>query len=209
VLRTRSFFNHPGWIEANADHVRRAIAELASGDSPHLALTAHSIPLAMARACRYVDQLQESSRLVAESVGCSDWELVYQSRSGPPHVPWLEPDIVAHLVAVRSRGVENVVISPIGFVSDHLEVLYDLDVEARDTAAELGLRLVRASSASTHPAFVRMIRDLVGRCPSGARSRRATPSHDTCPAHRCLPGTGSRALTTAAVAKRLLTSATR
>ena len=197
VLRTRSFFNHPGWIEANADHVRRALATLAaagSGHSPHLAFTAHSIPIAMARACRYVDQLRESSRLVAESVGCQDWELVYQSRSGPPQVPWLEPDIVDHLPAVRSRGVEDVVISPIGFVSDHLEVLYDLDVEARDAAAELGLRLVRASSASTHPAFVRMIRELVeerlGLSSERAVVGRYAPGHDTCPVDCCLPGTG-------------------
>jgi protoporphyrin/coproporphyrin ferrochelatase len=193
VLRTRSFFNHPGWIEANADHVCAALARVGARD-PHLAFTAHSIPLAMARACRYVDQLQESSRLVAEAVGCDDWELVYQSRSGPPQVPWLEPDIVDHLAALRSRGVEDVVISPIGFVSDHLEVLYDLDVEARDAAAELGLRLVRASSASTHPAFIAMIRELVqerldrvgGRVAIG----RYAASHDTCPADCCLPGTG-------------------
>jgi len=196
VLRTRSFFNHPGWIEANADHVRRALAELGdvSGTAPHLAFTAHSIPVAMARACRYVDQLRESSRLVAESVGCGDWELVYQSRSGPPHVQWLEPDIVDHLAAVRSRGVDDVVISPIGFVSDHLEVLYDLDVEAREAAAELGLRLVRASSASTHPAFVRMIRELLeerlGGLPQRAAVGRYAASHDTCPVDCCLPGTG-------------------
>ena len=193
VLRTRSFFNHPGWIEANADHVRAALAQV-EGDDPHLAFTAHSIPLAMARACRYVDQLRESSRLVAESVGCGDWELAYQSRSGPPQVPWLEPDIVDHLAAVRARGVDAVVISPIGFVSDHLEVLYDLDVEARDAAAELGLQLVRASSASTHPAFVAMIRELVEERLGRARARvavgRYAASHDVCPVDCCLPGTG-------------------
>ena len=193
VLRTRSFFNHPGWIEANADHVGRAVAELGS-PSPHLAFTAHSIPAAMARACRYVDQLRESSRLVAESVGCDDWAVVFQSRSGPPSVPWLEPDIVDHLAAVRARGVEDVVISPIGFVSDHLEVLYDLDVEAREAAAELGLRLVRASSASTHPAFVRMIRELVeerlGRSSERPAVGRYAAGHDTCPVDCCLPGNG-------------------
>jgi protoporphyrin/coproporphyrin ferrochelatase len=193
VLRTRAFFNHPGWIETNADHVRSALARL--DDAPmHLAFTAHSIPVAMARACRYVDQLRESSRLVAESVGCDDWELVYQSRSGPPQVPWLEPDILDHLAALRARGIENVVVSPIGFISDHLEVLYDLDVEARNAAAELGLQLVRASSASTHPAFVRMIRELVeerlGRTRGRAAIGRYAASHDTCPVDCCLPGTG-------------------
>ena len=85
---------------------------------------------AMARACRYEDQLRESARLVAEAVGVTDTALVYQSRSGPPQVPWLEPDILDHLRAVAARGVTDVVISPIGFVSDHLEVLFDLDVEA-------------------------------------------------------------------------------
>jgi ferrochelatase len=193
VLRIRSFFNHPGWIEANADHVRAALSQL-DGADPHIAFTAHSIPVAMARACRYVDQLRESSRLVAESVGCDDWELVYQSRSGPPQVPWLEPDIVDHLAAMRARAVEDVVISPIGFVSDHLEVLYDLDVEARDAAAGLGLRLVRASSASTHPAFIRMIRELVeerlGRAHGRPAIGRYAASHDTCPVDCCLPGTG-------------------
>ncbi len=194
VLRTRMFFNHPGWIEANADHVRTALAELSAVGKPHLAFTAHSIPAAMARACRYEDQLRESCRLVAEAVGVSDWELVYQSRSGPPHVPWLEPDILDHLEAVSERGVTDVVISPIGFVSDHLEVLFDLDIEAAEKAAELGLRLVRASSASTHPAFVRMIRELIeerlGLREGRASVGRFAASHDVCPIDCCLPGTG-------------------
>ena len=125
VLKTRAFFNHPGWIEANADHVRSAVAQLADGAPPHLAFTAHSIPLAMAQACRYEDQLREASRLVAETAGVEDWALVYQSRSGPPHVPWLEPDILDHLEGLAAKGLTRVVVSPIGFVSDHLEVLFD------------------------------------------------------------------------------------
>ena len=161
---------------------------------PHVAFTAHSIPVAMAEACRYEDQLRESARLVAEAVGAVDTALVYQSRSGPPHVPWLEPDILDHLRALRERGVTDVVVSPIGFVSDHLEVLFDLDVEARDTAAELGLNLVRASSAGTHPAFVAMIRELIEER-LGLRSGRLAvgrfaASHDVCPTDCCLPGTG-------------------
>ena len=148
----------------------------------------------MAQACRYEDQLRESCRLVAEATGVTDWELVYQSRSGPPHVPWLEPDILDHLGVVAARGVKDVVVSPIGFVSDHLEVLFDLDVEARDTAAELGLNLVRASSASTHPAFVGMIRELIeerlGRREGRTAVGRYAASHDTCPVDCCLPGTG-------------------
>ena len=149
---------------------------------------------AMARACRYEDQLRESARLVAEAVGVTDTALVYQSRSGPPQVPWLEPDILDHLRAVAARGVTDVVIAPIGFVSDHLEVLFDLDVEAVETAAELGLNLVRAASAGTHPAFVAMIRELIEERLDLTSERRVvgryTASHDTCPTDCCLPGTG-------------------
>ena len=196
VLRTRMFFNHPGWIEANADHVRAAMREIPEERraAAHLAFTAHSIPLAMAQASRYEAQLRESGRLVAEAVGAADTALVYQSRSGPPQVPWLEPGVLDHLRALRERGVEDVVLSPIGFVSDHIEVLFDLDVEARELAEELGLNLVRASSASTHPAFVAMIRELVQeRLEPGVERRvvgRFAASHDVCPVDCCLPGTG-------------------
>ena len=194
VLKTRMFFNHPGWIEANADHVRAALAQVPAGREAHVAFTAHSIPLAMAQACRYEDQLRESARLVAEAVGAADTALVYQSRSGPPHVPWLEPDILDHLHALAERGVADVVVSPIGFVSDHLEVLFDLDVEARKTAGELGLNLVRAASASTHPVFIAMIRELIEERLGLASSRpavgRFAASHDVCPVDCCLPGTG-------------------
>ena len=194
VLRLRAFFNHPGWIEANADSVRGALARLGGSGGAHLAFTAHSIPVAMAEACRYEDQLHETARLVADAVGVTDSALVYQSRSGPPHVPWLEPDILDHLRAVADRGVTETVISPIGFVSDHLEVLYDLDVEARDTAAALGLTLVRAPSAGIHPAFVAMVRELVEERLSPLGDRRAVgrfaASHDVCPVDCCLPGTG-------------------
>jgi len=194
VVRTRMFFNHPGWIEANADHVRAALARVPVGRDVHLAFTAHSIPVAMAQACRYEDQLGESARLVAEAVGVTDTALVYQSRSGPPHVPWLEPDILDHLREIAARGVTDVVISPIGFVSDHLEVLFDLDVEARDAAAELGLNLVRAPSAGTHPAFIAMIRGLIQERLAPPSSRpavgRFAASHDVCPVDCCLPGTG-------------------
>lgn len=194
VLKTRVFFNHPGWIETNADLARTALAQIPVGRDVHLAFTAHAIPVAMAQACRYEEQLRESARLVADAVGIADTALVYQSRSGPSHVPWLEPDILDHLREVAGRGVTDVVISPIGFVSDHLEVLFDLDVEARDTAAELGLSLVRAPSAGTHPSFVAMIRELIEERLTASSSRpavgRFAPSHDVCPADCCLPGTG-------------------
>ena len=129
----------------------RRSCELGRRSDVHLAFTAHSIPQAMARACRYEAQLGESARLVAEAVGVTDTALVYQSRSGPPQVPWLEPDILDHLRAVAARGVTDVVIAPIGFVSDHLEVLFDLDVEAAETAAELGLEPRSRASAGPIP----------------------------------------------------------
>jgi protoporphyrin/coproporphyrin ferrochelatase len=193
VPRVRMFFNHPGFVEANVVRVRDALAQLPDGDV-HIAFAAHSIPVTMAKNCAYEAQLRESSRLVAEAVGVDDWAVVYQSRSGPPHVPWLEPDVCDHLDAVAARGIRNVVVSPIGFVSDHLEVLYDLDVEARERADELGLNMVRAGTAGTHPAFVAGLRDLiVERMTPGANRPalgRLGPSHDVCAPDCCLPGTG-------------------
>lgn len=193
VPRVRMFFNHPGFVEANVARVRDALAQLPDGET-HIAFAAHSIPLAMARNCAYEAQLRESSRLVADAVGVDDWAVVYQSRSGPPQVPWLEPDVCDHLDAVAARGTRNVVISPIGFVSDHLEVLYDLDVEAREQADRLELNMVRAGTAGTHPAFVAGLRDLiVERMTQGAPRPalgRLGPSHDVCAPDCCLPGNG-------------------
>jgi ferrochelatase len=197
VLRLRAFYNHPGFVEANADRVRAAYGQIPEERraAVPIAFTAHSIPTAMADRCRYADQLEEASRLVAEAVGVDDWALVYQSRSGPPQVPWLEPDVLDHLQLLHERGVKNVVVSPVGFVSDHLEVLYDLDVEAVDLGQELGLNVVRAGSAGTHPAFVSMIRELIEeRLAEGTEKRalgRFGPSHDVCPSNCCLPGTGA------------------
>ena len=196
VARTRMFYNHPGFVEASAELLSEALAQLPPErrDHAHVAFTAHSIPVAMARQSRYETQLAESARLVAEAVGVSDRALVYQSRSGAPHVPWLEPDVCDHLRALVARGVRDVVLVPIGFVSDHVEVLYDLDVEAREVAAELGLTLVRAATVGTHPAFVGAIRELVlERMRPGSQRRalgRHGPHHDVCPSSCCLPGTG-------------------
>ena len=133
------FYNHPGFIEANADRVRAAyeqIPEERRAAAP-IVFTAHSIPTAMADRCRYADQLAETARLVAEAVGVEDYAVVYQSRSGPPHVPWLEPDVLDHVRELAEQGTKDVVVSPVGFVSDHLEVLYDLDVEAVELGKEL------------------------------------------------------------------------
>jgi ferrochelatase len=196
VLSTRRFYNHPCWIEANSDHLRQALLELPPDRraAAHVAFTAHSIPVAMARACRYEAQLLECCSLVATATGVGDTALAYQSRSGSPRTPWLGPDVLDHLRRVRKRGVEDVVVAPIGFVSDHMEVLYDLDVEARELAGELGLGFARASTASTHPAFVAMIRELVQERLSPDVPRRASgrfpPDDDVCAPDCCPPGTG-------------------
>jgi ferrochelatase len=189
VSRLRMLYNHPGFIEANVDHVRAALAQVPAGS--HVAFAAHSIPTAMARNCAYESQLRETARLVAEAAGVERWQVVYQSRSGPPQVPWLEPDVCDHLENLDAPGV---VVSPIGFVSDHLEVRYDLDVEARETARRVGLPFARAASAGTHPAFVAAIREAIAeRLEPGSPKRalgRFGPSWDTCAPDCCRPGTG-------------------
>jgi len=196
VLKTRMFWNHPGFVEANAGLVASALAELPAErrQAAPLAFTAHSIPLAMAQQCRYEAQLAETARLVAETVGAREHAVVYQSRSGSPEVPWLEPDIGDHLRSLAARGVTDVVVSPLGFLSDHVEVLYDLDVEARQVAADLGMTMVRAASVGTHPAFVAMIRELIQERLDEAVPRRSLgrygPTHDVCPASCCLSGNG-------------------
>jgi ferrochelatase len=188
VLRLRAFHNHPGFVEANTDHVRAALAGLPDA---HVAFTAHSIPLAMASRSRYESQLAETARLVAERVGAEDHAVVYQSRSGSPRVPWLEPDVCDHIRSLARRGVEGVVVSPIGFVSDHMEIVFDLEVEAREAAADAGIGFSRAQTAGTHPAFVAMVRELVQERLDPDVPRRALgrfgPSHDICLAGCCLP----------------------
>jgi ferrochelatase len=182
IDKLRVFYNHPGFIEAMVDHCREA---LAGRPSVHLIFTAHSIPLSMAQTSRYEEQLRESCRLVARRLACDDWRLVYQSRSGSPSQPWLEPDIGDYLKQVASK---EVVIAPIGFLSDHMEVLYDLDKEARHVCESLGIGMTRAATVGVHPKFVSMIRDLVLERIEGA-PRLALgelgPSHDVCPEDCC------------------------
>jgi protoporphyrin/coproporphyrin ferrochelatase len=196
VHKLRVFYNHPGFVDANADRVRAALDEVPDERraAAHVVFTAHSIPSAMAAECRYEAQLAETARLVSESVGAAAHSVVYQSRSGPPQVPWLQPDVCDHLRELHAAGVTDVVVSPVGFVSDHIEVLYDLDIEAAAVARELGLTMVRAGTAGTHPAFVSMIRELVSERLGLTTERRAVgrfgPSHDVCGANCCLPGTG-------------------
>ncbi len=197
VDKTRVFFNHPEFIAANADRVREALARVPAEARAgvHLAFTAHSIPMSMADNCSYQVQLQESCRLVALELGVSPsrYRLVYQSRSGRPQDPWLEPDILDHLRTLKDQGAGHVIIHPIGFLSDHMEVLYDLDEEAKHLCEELGLSMVRSRTVGTHRGFVRMLRELIEERISHASidEKRASgqfgPGHDTCPSSCCLP----------------------
>lgn len=189
VDKLRAFYNHPGFIEPMAERVQDALKKIPADrrGSARIAFTAHSIPVAMAEASRYVEQLEEACRLVAERVGTDRWQLVYQSRSGPPDEPWLEPDILDHLEALSDIGCADVVVAPIGFVSDHMEVLWDLDVEAAKLCEELGLNMVRAGAVGTHPEFVAMIRELVQERTGEVQKRRALGTHGP-PQDECPPG---------------------
>lgn len=159
VEKLRVFYKHPLFIEANVEQIRVALDRL--GEPVHLVFTAHSIPESMAVNCDYASQLGYTAALIARELPIEKWHMAYQSRSGSPLQPWLGPDISEHLRMLRDEGVTDVVVAPIGFVSDHMEVVYDLDVEARRVADEIGLKMVRAQTAGTHPAFVKMIRELV------------------------------------------------
>jgi protoporphyrin/coproporphyrin ferrochelatase len=161
VEKLRTFYNHPLFIEANVDHIRSAWQQLNDPALAHLVFTAHSIPESMAAHCDYAMQLNQTGSRIAQALNIENWELVYQSRSGSPSQPWLGPDVCDHLNTLRTAGVKEVVVAPIGFVSDHMEVVYDLDVEARKVAEEIGINLVRARTAGTNPAFVKMIRELM------------------------------------------------
>ena len=161
--KIRAFYNHPGFIETMVDRTRSALEEIPGPrrTSAEVVFTAHSIPLSMAASSPYVDQLRESCTAVACGAGVERWRMAYQSRSGPPTQPWLEPDILETLRTLQAAGQRDIVVTPIGFISDHMEVLYDLDTEARTTAEQLGLNLVRAATPGAHPRFIKMIRELV------------------------------------------------
>ncbi len=191
VDKVRVFFNHPRFIAAEVDRVAAALEQVPPGRRPgaRLVYTAHSIPRSMSDSSRYAGQLSETARLISERIGRSEWDLVYQSRSGPPGQPWLEPDVGDALRALSAAGFRDVVLAPIGFLSDHMEVLYDLDTEARELCGELGLNMVRAGTVSDHPEFIGMVRDLIAERVQQQSDRPAIgtfgPSHDTCPADCC------------------------
>jgi ferrochelatase len=163
VTFSSSWFDHPQWIAANAAHVRAALARLPESvrSRARLVCTAHSIPTPMAEASRYQEQLETSSRMVADAAGVRDWALVYQSRSGRPGDPWLEPDVRDYLRQARADGLEAAVLCPVGFVCDHIEVLYDLDHEAAAVCREIGLVMTRAEAVNDDPLFLDMMADIV------------------------------------------------
>ena len=164
VDKIRAFHNHPGFVEAVTEHVRQALENipLERRDAAQLIYTAHSIPSMMAAGCDYQAQLMETGRLVAERLGRKNWRLAFQSRSGPAAQPWLEPDILDCLRRLGSQQVPvDVVIAPIGFVSDHMEILFDLDTQARQLCEEIGINMVRAETVGTHSRFIKMIRELI------------------------------------------------
>ena len=186
VEKLRAFYNHPLFVEANVERIRAVSGDLTLS---HLAFTAHSIPESMAAHCEYAAQLEETGRLIAEALNVTNWKVVYQSRSGSPAQPWLGPDICDHLRALNQAGVKDVVVAPIGFVSDHMEVVYDLDVEAQQLAGELGMTMVRAATAGTHPSFVKMIRELILERVDNAPARflgSRGAAHSICPVDCCL-----------------------
>ncbi len=208
LAKVRHYFDHPGFVEPMIDATVAALAEVGVDEGTRLAFTTHSIPLAGAQTSgppgrydaeaggAYVAQHRAVAGLVADGVAARlgravPWELVYQSRSGPPAVPWLEPDICDHLDDLAAEGASGVVMVPIGFISDHMEVVWDLDTEAMDHARELGLPCARAATVGTHPLFVRALVDLVQErladTPTSQRPAlsRFGPSYDVCPVGCC------------------------
>ncbi len=193
IDKIRHFFNHPGFIGPFTESTLAAIGSLPPGARPDapLVFTAHSVPESMAAGSGpagglYPAQLAEAARLVAAGVAAADgrersWRLVYQSRSGPPSVPWLGPDVCDHLAGLARDRAPGAVLVPVGFVSDHMEVRYDLDVEAAEAARRLGLPLARAATPGTHPSFVSMITELVRERADGPG-----PAHGERPAPRAL-----------------------
>ncbi|PJF02014.1 ferrochelatase [Streptomyces carminius] len=211
VDKLRHYFNHPGFVRPVTDGVLAALAELPAAvrDGAHLVFTTHSIPTAQAETSgpaggAYVAQHLDVARVIADAVRAETgvdrpWELVYQSRSGAPHIPWLEPDVCDHLADLHGRGVPGAVLVPVGFVSDHMEVIYDLDTEARAKAEELGLPVARSATVGADPRFAAAVRELVlerAAAERGGHPERRTlgalgPSHDVCPAG-CCPGRTER-----------------
>ncbi len=215
--KLRVYYNHPGFIEPQVDFILETLATLPEDarDGAHIVFTTHSIPRTMSRHCDYETQHYEACRIVMELLseraplpdgGERPWQLVFNSRSGPEFVPWLEPDVNDHLTSLAEQGAPGAGCVPIGFISDHMEVIYDLDVEAVDTAKGLGLPFGRAATVGTDPRFVAMIRELVLERAADAPARSLGtrgPNHDACPTDCCFtPGQELKEVVAAAPARR-------
>ncbi|MFF0813804.1 ferrochelatase [Rhodococcus sp. NPDC003318] len=182
LTKLRQYHDHPLMVAAFVDAITAARAELPAAvrDDARLVFTAHSVPVSADASAGppadggrlYSRQVAESARLVAAAAGIDEYDVVWQSRSGPPHIPWLEPDICDHLDALAEAGAPAVIVCPVGFVSDHLEVIWDLDTEARDRAAALGLGYVRVGTPGTDPRFAQLVAELVAEQLTGAPARR-------------------------------------
>jgi ferrochelatase len=187
--KLRIFYNHPGFVDASYERVREALEQVPAERRPEarLVFTAHSIPMGMATGCDYVAQLREIAAEISQRLGRAEFDVVYQSRSGPPQVPWLEPDIGDHLRSLAAAGVRDAVVMPLGFVSDHMEVIWDLDHEAKAIADELQLGLYRAGTVGEHPLFIAMIRELIQERLGTVETRRTCAGSAARP-DRCAPG---------------------
>ena len=192
IDKLRVFFNHPGFLEATEDRLQETLAKIPADARRNVQIVyvAHSIPMSMANTSDYVKQLEEVRRLASQAIGISNDALVYQSRSGAPGQPWLEPDILDHLREVKKKNLASaVVVAPISFISDHMEVLYDLDIEARHLCDELALPMARAKTVGVHPKFIAMIRELILERTEGVERRALGslgPRQDIC-AEDCCP----------------------
>jgi ferrochelatase len=192
IDKLRVFFNHPGFLEATEDRLQEALAKIPADArrGVQIVYAAHSIPMSMANTSDYVKQLEEVRRLASQAIGISNDVLVYQSRSGAPGQPWLGPDILDHLREVKQKNLASaVVVAPISFISDHMEVLYDLDIEARQLCDELAMPMARAKTVGVHPKFIAMIRELILERTEGVERRALGslgPRQDVC-AEDCCP----------------------
>lgn len=187
LQKLRQYFDHPLLIEMFSDAIDQAAADLPAPlrDQARLVFTAHSIPLRSVDRCGpgiYPRQVRYAAGLVAEAAGYRDYDVVWQSRSGPPQVPWLEPDVADHLSVLAAAGTRAVIVCPIGFVADHIEVIWDLDSELAELASDLDVALVRAATPNSQPRFARLALGLLdevadGRPPSRVRGKDPVPGH--------------------------------
>jgi ferrochelatase len=200
VDKIRAFFNHPAFVEVTVERVRDALQDIPAHtkekENVQIIYTAHSIPVSLADTSDYVPQLEEVRRLVSEALDTNNDALVYQSRSGAPGQPWLGPDILEYLREVKERSLASAVaIAPISFISDHMEVLYDLDIEAKHLCESLAIPMTRAKTVGIHPKFIAMIRELILERIHPGSARRAVgslrPRPDVCAAN-CCPAPASR-----------------